>query len=117
MQGAQAQFDFAAVMERVSGVVKAIEPHDSVERYSGLGVDVVEGTATIRTPWEVEIKAPTAACAPSPPATSSSPPGAPAAAADSGLADMRAAHLDTVWNLRVLPKRLWCWAAARSAAS
>jgi pyruvate/2-oxoglutarate dehydrogenase complex dihydrolipoamide dehydrogenase (E3) component len=42
-------------MERVARVVKEIEPHDSVERYTGLGVDVVEGTATIVDPWHVKI--------------------------------------------------------------
>ncbi len=49
------QLDFAQVMERVAGIVKAVEPHDSVERYTALGVDVVEGTATIIDPWHVKI--------------------------------------------------------------
>lgn len=48
--------DFRAVMQRVSDVVAAIEPHDSVERYTGLGVDVVRGHATIVDPWTVEIQ-------------------------------------------------------------
>jgi len=46
---------FADVMERVAQVVKQVEPHDSVERYNGLGVDVVQGKATIVNPWTVEI--------------------------------------------------------------
>ena len=49
------QLDFAQVMERVAGIVKAVEPHDSVERYTKLGVDVVEGTATIVDPWRVRV--------------------------------------------------------------
>ncbi len=49
------KLDFAQVMERVASVVKAIEPHDSVERYNGLGVDVIEGKATIVDPWHVKI--------------------------------------------------------------
>ena len=52
---ASADFDFAEVMERVQRVITAIEPHDSAERYTGLGVDVAEGTARIVSPWEVEI--------------------------------------------------------------
>ncbi|MFZ1444698.1 MAG: FAD-dependent oxidoreductase [Candidatus Dechloromonas phosphoritropha] len=52
---ARAEFDFATVMERVQSVIKTIEPHDSAKRYSGLGVDVVAGTAKIVSPWEVEI--------------------------------------------------------------
>ena len=55
MRSAQADFDFAEVMERVLRVIQAVEPHDSVERYTSLGVDVAEGTARIVSPWEVEI--------------------------------------------------------------
>jgi pyruvate/2-oxoglutarate dehydrogenase complex dihydrolipoamide dehydrogenase (E3) component/uncharacterized membrane protein YdjX (TVP38/TMEM64 family) len=47
--------DFAAIMERVQAVIRQIEPHDSAERYRGLGVDVVQGTAKIVSPWEVEV--------------------------------------------------------------
>ncbi|MCP5264504.1 MAG: FAD-dependent oxidoreductase [Burkholderiaceae bacterium] len=49
------EFDFADIMERVKNVVAAIEPHDSVERYRDLGVDVVLGDARIVSPWEVEV--------------------------------------------------------------
>ena len=47
---------FPAVMARVHQVIADIEPHDSVERYTGLGVDVVAGYATIVDPWTVAIK-------------------------------------------------------------
>jgi pyruvate/2-oxoglutarate dehydrogenase complex dihydrolipoamide dehydrogenase (E3) component/uncharacterized membrane protein YdjX (TVP38/TMEM64 family) len=46
---------FKAVMARVMQAIKTIEPHDSVERYTDLGVDVVKGYATIIDPWTVEI--------------------------------------------------------------
>ena len=36
-------------------VVRTVEPHDSVERYSALGVECIEGTAKITSPWSVEI--------------------------------------------------------------
>ena len=55
IDAAEARLDFAKVMERVQSVVKAIEPHDSAERYTGLGVDVVEGSARITSPWSVEV--------------------------------------------------------------
>ncbi len=55
MRSAQVDIDFAAVMERVQRVITAIEPHDSVERYTGLGVDVAQGRARIVSPWAVEI--------------------------------------------------------------
>ncbi len=47
--------NFKQVMARVHDKIKQIEPHDSVERYTGLGVDVIEGYATIIDPWTVEI--------------------------------------------------------------
>jgi len=55
MRGATADFEFGEVMARVHRVIKDIEPHDSVERYTGLGVDVAQGTARIVSPWAVEI--------------------------------------------------------------
>ncbi|MGL5337800.1 MAG: FAD-dependent oxidoreductase [Aeromonas veronii] len=47
--------DFAAVMERVAAVIKEVEPHDSVARYEGLGVECIEGEARLVSPWEVEV--------------------------------------------------------------
>ncbi len=55
IRSARAEFDFADVMERVQRVIAEIEPHDSVARYTGLGVDVIEGEARIVSPWEVEV--------------------------------------------------------------
>ena len=48
-------FSFKAVMQRIQSVIRAIEPHDSVERYTGLGVEVLQGYARIVNPWTVEI--------------------------------------------------------------
>ena len=54
---AEANFklDFADVMDRIQQVVQDIAPHDSVERYTALGVDVQTGTAKILDPWHVQI--------------------------------------------------------------
>lgn len=51
----QADFHFPDAMDRVHRIIKAIEPHDSVERYTGLGVDVVQGEARLVDPWTVQI--------------------------------------------------------------
>ncbi|MEP4892521.1 MAG: FAD-dependent oxidoreductase [Aliiglaciecola sp.] len=48
--------DFKAVMNKVHSVIKSIEPHDSVERYESLGVNVAIGEATIVSPWQVDIQ-------------------------------------------------------------
>ena len=50
------QVDFKAVMQRVHAVVREIEPHDSVERYTEMGVDCVRGEARIVDPWTVEVE-------------------------------------------------------------
>ena len=46
---------FKQTIARVMDVIKTIEPHDSVERYTGLGVDVIKGYAKLIDPWTVEI--------------------------------------------------------------
>ena len=50
--------DFPAVMARVQKVIASIAPHDSVERYTALGVDVVQGHARIINPWTVQVTRP-----------------------------------------------------------
>lgn len=55
VQAAPVQVDFAAVMARVNRVIAAIAPHDSVERYQSLGVEVLKGEAFILDPWRVQI--------------------------------------------------------------
>ena len=55
IRAAPAEVDFSQVMERVRRVVQTVAPHDSAERYRGLGVDVVAGRARIVSPWAVEI--------------------------------------------------------------
>jgi pyruvate/2-oxoglutarate dehydrogenase complex dihydrolipoamide dehydrogenase (E3) component/uncharacterized membrane protein YdjX (TVP38/TMEM64 family) len=52
---ADPQVDFKALMQRVREVIARIEPHDSVERYRGLGVEVLEGRARVLSPWTVRI--------------------------------------------------------------
>ena len=42
-------------MNRVQSIIKTVEPHDSVQRYSDLGVEVIEGEAKILSPWEVQV--------------------------------------------------------------
>ncbi|AUN94200.1 FAD-dependent oxidoreductase [Pseudazoarcus pumilus] len=55
LQAAEPKFDFRAVMARVHEKIRAIEPHDSVERYTDLGVEVLRGYAKLIDPWTVEI--------------------------------------------------------------
>ncbi len=53
---ASGEVRFAEVMARVRRVIADIEPHDSVERYTALGVECIAGEARIVSPWAVEIR-------------------------------------------------------------
>ena len=105
---ARAEFDFAEVMERVQRVIKTVEPHDSAERYTELGVDVIEGTAKIVSPWEVDItRDGRRDAAPQPRAAIVIAAGArPFVPPIPGIEDVGYLTSDTVWNLRQLPRRL-----------
>jgi pyruvate/2-oxoglutarate dehydrogenase complex dihydrolipoamide dehydrogenase (E3) component/uncharacterized membrane protein YdjX (TVP38/TMEM64 family) len=52
---ATSQVDFAQAMQRVARVVQAVEPHDSVQRYTALGVECIRGNARLTSPWTVEV--------------------------------------------------------------
>ncbi len=52
---ASTSFSFREVMARIHAVIAEIAPHDSVERYTSLGVEVLLGHAKIINPWTVEI--------------------------------------------------------------
>ena len=102
-----AKLDFAAAMERVAGIVKAIEPHDSVERYTSLGVDVMQGRATIVDPWRVEVELDdgtrqTLTTRAIVVATGARPAVPPLP----GLDVVGYLTSDTLWELRELPRRL-----------
>lgn len=99
--------DFAAVMDRVQRVVAQIAPHDSVERYTALGVDVVPGHARITSPWTVAI---TAADGSERTLTTRAiviaAGAAPVVPPIPGLAELGCLTSETLWSLRVLPRRL-----------
>jgi len=101
IDGLSAKVDFGKIMERVHKVVKQIEPHDSVERYSGLGVECIQGEAKIRSPYEVEVNGKILTTKSIIVATGASPLVPPIP----GLTETQYLTSDNVWNLRALPKR------------
>ncbi|MCF5763839.1 FAD-dependent oxidoreductase [Aeromonas veronii] len=94
--------DFAAVMERVAEVIKEVEPHDSIERYQGLGVECIEGEARLVSPWEVEVNGQRLASRHIVIATGARPlvPKLP------GLDQVPYLTSDSLWQLRTPPRRL-----------
>jgi len=51
----QVDFDFSEIMERIKNIIKMIEPHDSADRYTALGVECIKGEARITSPYTVEV--------------------------------------------------------------
>ncbi|HZF97804.1 MAG TPA: FAD-dependent oxidoreductase [Pseudoxanthomonas sp.] len=98
----RADFDFADAMARVREVIARIEPHDSVERYRGLGVDVIQGEARLVSPWEVEVGGRRLSARSIVLATGARPLVPPMPGLD------RVPYLtsENLWDLKSLPKRL-----------
>ncbi len=101
------KIDFAQVMDRIAAIVRAVEPHDSVERYSGLGVDVQIGTAKIIDPWHVQIVAENGSAQVLSTKSIVIATGArPFVPPLPGLDEVGYLTSDTLWGLRELPARL-----------
>jgi dihydrolipoamide dehydrogenase len=95
------QFDFAKIMDRVSNVIQKIEPHDSVERYTGLGVDVILGNAKIISPYEIEVDGKKLTTKNIVVATGAEPLVPPIR----GIDKVNYLTSDNLWKLRTLPKK------------
>jgi pyruvate/2-oxoglutarate dehydrogenase complex dihydrolipoamide dehydrogenase (E3) component/uncharacterized membrane protein YdjX (TVP38/TMEM64 family) len=102
----QVEFDFADIMERVQRVVRTVEPHDSVERYTQLGVECLQGEARITSPWTVEVKTAAGVRALTTRAIVIAAGARPFVPPIPGLSEIGCLTSDTVWNLRTLPPRL-----------
>ena len=103
---AEVEFDFAEVMERVRRVIREVAPHDSVERYTGLGVDVIQGTARITSPWTVAATTAEGTRTLTTRSIVIAAGARPFVPPIPGLEEVGYLTSDTVWNLRELPKRL-----------
>jgi len=100
------EYSFADVMERVRRVVGEVAPHDSVERYTGLGVDCVQGDAKIVSPWHVEVKSGGATRTLTTRAIVIATGARPFVPPIPGIEQMDCYTSDTIWNLRERPRRL-----------
>ncbi|HMV12979.1 MAG TPA: FAD-dependent oxidoreductase [Nitrosomonas sp.] len=99
---ATVDYKFSDVMARIQRVVSTVEPHDSVERYTKLGVEVLQGKATITSPWSVEVNGQSLTTRAIVIATGARPavPNIP------GLETVRYYTSDTIWSLTERPERL-----------
>jgi len=105
IKSASADFDFAEVMERVQAIIHRVAPHDSIERYTELGVEVVIGTAKIISPWQVRVTTDNDTRIISTRAIVIAAGAKPFVPPIPGLSEIGYLTSDTVWNLRERPKR------------
>ena len=98
----QAEFSFPEVMQRVREVITKIEPHDSPERYRGMGVDVIQGAGRMVSPWAVEVDGRIITARSIILATGAEPLVPPIP----GLDGVDFLTSDTLWDLDALPARL-----------
>ena len=106
LKNTQVDFDFAEVMERVQCVVREIEPHDSIQRYTKLGVECLTGEAKITTPWSVEITTAGGKQTLTTRGIIIAAGARPFVPPIPGIEDTGYLTSDTLWGLRQLPKRL-----------
>jgi len=107
LKQASVEFDFADVMERVQRVIRTIEPHDSMERYAGLGVECISGEAKIVSPWAVEVTGPEGEKQTLTTRSIVIAAGArPFVPPIPGIDAVGCLTSDTIWELRKLPARL-----------
>ena len=103
---ADAEFDFADVMNRVQSIIKTVEPHDSVQRYSDLGVNVIEGEAKILSPWEVQVTTDGETRTITTRSIVIAAGARPFVPPIPGVEEVGYLTSDNIWALRELPKRL-----------
>ncbi len=95
-------YDFADVMRRVKRIIQKVEPHDSVERYTDLGVEVIQGEAKITSPFSVAVNGRELTTRNIVVATGARPFIPPIA----GLDKIDYLTSDNIWELHSLPRRL-----------
>jgi pyruvate/2-oxoglutarate dehydrogenase complex dihydrolipoamide dehydrogenase (E3) component len=99
---ARAEFRFSEVMERVQRVIRKVAPHDSVERYTSLGVECARGEARILSPHAVKVDSRTVTAKNIILASGATP----AVPSIPGLDKIRYYHTDNIWDIREQPRRL-----------
>jgi dihydrolipoamide dehydrogenase len=96
------KINFPNIMQRVRDVIRRIEPHDSVERYTDLGVECITGQAVIDTPYTVTVNGRTITTRKIVIATG----GKPLVPPIPGLDTIDYLTSENLWDLETLPARL-----------
>ncbi|HEV3018688.1 MAG TPA: FAD-dependent oxidoreductase [Burkholderiaceae bacterium] len=103
---ASAHVDFAQVMERVERTVTAVEPHDSAQRYTALGVECIRGNARLTSPWTVQVDTASGPRTLNTRAIVIATGAQPFVPPIPGVQQIGYLTSETLWELRQLPRRL-----------
>ncbi len=106
IRAAHPEFDFADIMERVQRVIARVAPHDSVERYTRLGVECIAGEARIVSPYAVEVRSGSEKRTLTTRAIVIATGSRPLVPRIEGIERVDCLTSDTIWTLRELPRRL-----------
>lgn len=106
IQKITADFEFSDIMARVQHVIQQIAPHDSIQRYTELGVNIIEGEATLISPWEVKVKTKQGMHIISARSIVIAAGARPFIPPILGLEKVGYLSSDTIWDLREKPKHL-----------
>ena len=106
VSGGEPEVDFAAVMGHVHAAIREVAPHDSRERYEGLGVEVIAGDAMLEDPWRVRIRDLEGERTVSTRHVIIASGARPRVPPLPGLADIAVLTSDNLWQLERLPERL-----------
>lgn len=96
------EIDTAKILAKVQETVRAIAPHDSVERYQSLGVDIFQGEAHLLGPWTVEVNGKRITA----PSIVLATGGEPVIPAIPGIEKVHVLTSDTFWDVTHLPRKL-----------
>jgi pyruvate/2-oxoglutarate dehydrogenase complex dihydrolipoamide dehydrogenase (E3) component/uncharacterized membrane protein YdjX (TVP38/TMEM64 family) len=106
LKGARAEFEFTEVMARVRRVIRTVEPHDSVARYSALGVECIHGEARITSPYSVEVATPAGKRELTTRSIVIAAGARPFVPPIPGIEEVGYVTSDTVWDMDALPGRM-----------
>ncbi len=100
------EIPFATVMERVQSVIEKVEPHDSVERYSKLGVECISGTARFIDPWTLGVEGASGTQRLTARSIVIATGGRPLLPPIPGIDEVTPLTSENIWQLRERPERL-----------
>ncbi|MDN3522495.1 FAD-dependent oxidoreductase [Halomonas ramblicola] len=106
IRSAEPEVDFPAVMAHVHRAIREVEPHDSRERYEGLGVEVVAGNARLEDPWRVRVSGETGERLLTTRHVIVASGARPRVPDLPGLDEIEVLTSDNLWQLETLPGRL-----------